>query len=301
MSIGSYGKIYGLGHRAIRDIFNEDVVVEEKVDGSQIGFGLQTVDGETRLCVRSNGAQLNLEAPEKMFSLAIANIVATAPLLVPGWTYRGEYLQKPKHNVLTYGRVPSKHIIIWDIDRGQQDYLSPSEKVAEATRLGFETVPLLFQGKVTSEGQLQDLLETVSVLGGGKIEGVVCKNYQRFDIDKKILTAKLVAKSFKEAHKEEWAGGSSDTILARIAKKYHARPRWEKAVQHLRERGELLDSPQDIGKLMREVPVDLFAEEKEEILAMLWGWAEPHIRRKVVVGLPEWYKAKLLDKQFEGK
>jgi len=36
--INSYPKIYNLGHRAVREIFEEAVIFQEKVDGSQISF-----------------------------------------------------------------------------------------------------------------------------------------------------------------------------------------------------------------------------------------------------------------------
>jgi hypothetical protein len=41
--IGSYPKIYNLGHKAVRDIFKEPVTAQEKVDGSQFSF--MRVDG----------------------------------------------------------------------------------------------------------------------------------------------------------------------------------------------------------------------------------------------------------------
>jgi hypothetical protein len=39
----------------------------------------------------------------------------------------------------------------------------------------------------------------------------------------------------------------------------------------------------------------------EEIRDRLYRFAWPHIRRKVTAGLPEWYKAELLRRQFDGQ
>jgi hypothetical protein len=39
----------------------------------------------------------------------------------------------------------------------------------------------------------------------------------------------------------------------------------------------------------------------EEIMDRLYRFAWPHIRRKVTAGLPEWYKAELLRRQFDGQ
>ena len=35
----SYPQIYNLGHKAIAGIFDDDVLIEEKIDGSQFSFG----------------------------------------------------------------------------------------------------------------------------------------------------------------------------------------------------------------------------------------------------------------------
>jgi hypothetical protein len=42
----SYPKLYAMGHRAIADLLLDDVIVQEKVDGSQFSFGLfDNLDG----------------------------------------------------------------------------------------------------------------------------------------------------------------------------------------------------------------------------------------------------------------
>lgn len=49
MGTSAFPKILHLGDKAIRDIFDEEVEITEKVDGSQFGFGI--VEGE--LIIRS--------------------------------------------------------------------------------------------------------------------------------------------------------------------------------------------------------------------------------------------------------
>jgi ATP-dependent RNA circularization protein (DNA/RNA ligase family) len=133
----SYPSIFTLGHRAIKDIFLDSVIVEEKVDGSQISFG--KFDGVLR--IKSKGKELDINHPEKLFSIAV-DIIKTLDLQ-DGWTYRGEYLKSPKHNALFYDRVPKNHIIIFDINIDEENYLPYLEKVREADRIGLEVVPLL--------------------------------------------------------------------------------------------------------------------------------------------------------------
>lgn len=299
MQIPSYPKVWNLGHRAVIGLTEVSVYVEEKLDGSQFSFGI--FDGE--LMARSRGQQLVLDAPEQMFARAIASIRERSNLLTPGWTYRGEYLQKPKHNTLAYDRVPVGHIAIFDIDVGDQDYLHPEAKRAEAERIGLECVPLLFSGDVDSMAKLDELLDSTSALGGQKIEGVVLKPVApRFGEDGKCLLAKYVSERFKEIHAGEWKKsnpGKLDVIESLVAV-YGTEARREKAVQHLSERGELTETPKDIGAILKEIGSDTKAECREEISARLFEWAWPQIQRGINRGTPEWYKRRLAAQQFTG-
>lgn len=291
----SYPHIYNLGHKYLYELLNETVLIEEKIDGSQFSFG--RFDGELRC--RSRGAQLNIIAPEKMFAQVVENVGKLD--LHNGWTYRGELLNKPKHTTLVYDRIPKLNVILFDINTGEETYLDQYDKHVEGNRLGLEVVPLLHTGLVVDVQLIRDLLVTVSCLGGQKVEGVVIKNYARFGLDKKVLMGKFVSEKFKEIHSREWKKmnpGQGD-ILNTIILKYKTSARWNKALQHLRERGLIVDEPKDIGLLIKEVWPDVMQECKEEIKEELWHWASDRIRRGVTAGLPEWYKELLMEKQFE--
>lgn len=295
----SYPKIYAFGHREVRDIFDGPVVVEEKVDGSQFSFGV--IDGELRC--RSKGQEIVVGAPEALFRTAVANVVALAPKLTPEWTYRGEVLSKPKHNALAYDRVPAQNVILFDINDGEESYLSPEEKATEAERLGLECVPSFPLVTPVTESTLLGMLDRVSVLGGQKIEGIVVKRYDRFGADKKALMAKFVSEAFKEVHKGVWRDanpGKADVVSALITA--HRTPaRWDKAIHHLREKGLIQDSPRDIGALIAEINRDVEEECADDIKDALFKWAWPQIRRGVTAGFPEAYKEKLLALQFGGE
>lgn len=298
----SYPKVYHVGHRYLKGIFEERVAVEEKIDGSQFSFGRYCIDGIDELRCRSKGAEINIIAPEKMFVDAVNTAKELLPYLKIGFTYRCEYLQKPKHNVLAYDRIPKKHLIVFDITSSEgENYLSLTEKHLEAERLGLEVVPLIYSGRIESPEQLREMLSTDSILGGQKIEGVVVKNYYRFGDDGKALFGKFVSESFKESHKGDWRerNPKQGDIITQLIARYRTPARWQKAVQHLRETGELENSPKDIGKLIAEAGKDLEAEEREEIKEYLWKWAWSNIRRGITGGLPEWYKEELLKSSFE--
>lgn len=299
-SYHSYPSIYALGHRYLQDLFLDPVLVEEKVDGSQFSFGKFLIDGKEELRCRSKGCQLNTEYPEKMFASAVNSAKEVFDLLKLGWTYRGEYLQKPKHNALAYDRVPKRNIIIFDINTAEENYMSYDKKDAECERLGFEIVPKIYEGKIDSPDFILGLLEKQSILGGQKIEGVVIKNYNRFGLDKKVIMGKYVSEAFKEVHSKEWANENpqSGDIIQRLIIEYRTPARWNKTIQHLKESGKLEGNPRDIGLLIKECQEDISKECVDEIQAKLWGWAKGHILRGCVGGLPEWYKEVLLKEQF---
>lgn len=292
----SYPKIYNIGHAALIGFFEGVVTIEEKIDGSQFSFG--KFNGELKC--RSKGKELVLDAPEKMFTKAVDMVKNLEPLLIDGYTYRGEYLQSPKHNALAYDRYPNQHVIIFDINSGEEQYLSYKDKKAEAARLGLETVPLIFEGVINSAEQVLSLVDRVSILGGQKIEGLVIKNPSKFGTDKKVLMAKHVTEAFKEVHKNNWKKEhpkGKDTLML-ISEQYRSKARWNKAIQHLKESGILTGTPQDIANLIKEVQKDIQNECAVEIKEQLFAWAQPHIMRTAIKGLPEWYKDILVSNQF---
>ncbi len=300
MSVPSYASPFAIGHRAIADLFVGPVVIQEKIDGSQFSFCLR--DGEVEC--RSKGATLHTTAPDKMFARGVETVLALKDRLLPGFVYRGEYLNKPKHNVLAYDRTPNGHVALFDIEdtnKGEQFFLSHDEIAAEAARLGLESTPVLFVGEVTDPNMLRALLDSVSCLGGAKIEGVVVKNYAKFTEDKKVMMGKFVAESFKEVHAGEWrtANPTQGDVQTSLIAAYRTPARWAKAVQHLREAGTIEGSPRDIGLLIKEVGEDVARECTQEIKDALFDHFWPHIRRGLTGGLPEWYKEQLLSDSFK--
>lgn len=298
----NYPSIYNLGHKAIREIFSDHVIIEEKVDGSQFSFGVfPWAETPGNIKCRSKGCQLNVDIPEKMFKLGVDWVKSVADILQPGWTYRGEYLARPKHNALAYDRVPNHNIILFDINTGQEEYLSYEEKAVEAGRIGLELVPLLYRGKINAPDEVVNLLKRTSILGGQNIEGFVIKNYSRFTIEKKIMMGKFVSEAFKEVHNKEWKSSNPGAlgIIELMVGKYKTPARWDKAIQHVREAGKLEGTPKDIGVLIESLGEDIEKECMDEIKTDLFKWGWNKIRRGCVSGFPEYYKEKLLRESFD--
>jgi hypothetical protein len=298
----SYPKIFNLGHKAIEELFFDDVQVEEKVDGSQFSFGVYK--GE--LLCRSKSVLFEGDYYNDMFEKAVETAKELKPLLNDGWTYRAEFLKenkfgKAKHNALQYERVPKKNLIIFDIDNSFESYIDYESKQKECERLGLECVPLLYHGKIDSPEFFKKLLETKSILGGVTIEGVVIKNYKRFGVDKKVLMGKYVSEQFKEINKREWRKPNKKEIFEEIGMSFNTEARWNKSIQHLRDQGLLEDSPRDIGSLLKEINKDILAECENDIKEQLFKWAWGKIGRYATKGFPQWYKEKLVEKQFGEK
>lgn len=295
--ITAYPKIFALGTDFIRDIFQEPVEITEKIDGSQFAFG--RVNGQ--VWMRSKGAQLYSENPEKMFAQGIAYVQQIQDRLPDGMVFYAEYLKAPKHNTLKYERVPKNNLILFGAMHISQKFHLNTLEYAEM--LNIEHVPVIHYGKIESMSELVGILDRESILGGAKIEGVVVKNFERQFLlggqPMSIMAGKFVSESFKEVHRERW--GAEEKGKSRMEvffESFRTQARWEKAVQHLAERGELGNEPRDIGKLFKEVHQDIEGEEIETVKEFLWKEFSGELKRKATGGMAEWYKSRLAQRSF---
>lgn len=298
----SYPKIFAIGTTFIENIFDSEVEISEKVDGSCYIMG--KIDGE--LYMRSKGRQLFPETVDKMFSTAIDYTLSIEDKIEDNTTYYCEYLQKSRHNALKYSRTPKNNLILFGVSNSKtQKFVNDYEELKKyADDINIETVPLLFKGKINNADELFKMLETESVLGGVKIEGVVVKNYKNAFLlggqPIPLMAGKYVSEKYKEVHRSSW--GKEHTGKGRwetFKESYKTEARWDKAIQHLKENGELENSPKDIGKLIVEVQKDIGEECKEEIKTFLWKEFGKELLRYSTKNLPEYYKEKLAKDSFK--
>lgn len=294
----AYPKIFALGSPQTERIFQGEIEITEKLDGSQIAFG--KVDGE--VLIRSKGAQIFPEAVQKMFRNAVIQILdpIRQDLYEEGTVYYGEYLDRNKHNVLCYERIPRDHIAIFGVKKANGKFLNYSAMDYEAKRIGFDVVPLLPSVEAASFDQL---LERESYLGGVKIEGFVIKNYsQEFLLGNQVIpfmAGKYVSEAFKEIHKKNWKAENTGKGRWETYKdQFNTEPRFRKAVQHLRDAGLLTQTPKDIGSIIREVHKDIELEEKVNIQDFLWNEFGSELLRSSTRGIAEWYKKELAHNAF---
>ena len=109
--ITAFPKIFTLGTSYVKDIFNEEVEISEKIDGSQFAFG--RINGNVVL--RSKGRQMFLESPDQMFLEACMFVNSNSHLFPDGIVFYTEYLKKPKHNTLKYDRIPKNHLMLFAV------------------------------------------------------------------------------------------------------------------------------------------------------------------------------------------
>lgn len=295
--IKAFPKIFVLGTDYIKDILDGEVEVTEKLDGSQFVWG--RLDGE--LFVRSKGVKLNFEAPNKMFKEAVDYIYSISDMIPDGIIFHAEYLQKPHHNSLTYSKIPENHLALFSVSDFTEKFYNYNEIKSWADKLSIDAVPLIFKGVIENTDQIIEMVHGQSYLKGVDREGVVVKNYNKpFLLGGQpipLMCGKYVTEAFKEVHRAGWSKEHTGRGKWETFKEgYKTEARWLKAVQFLRDSGELTESPKDIGNLIKRVITDIEEEEEETIKNFLWKEFGNEVLRTSVHGLPEFYKLQLLKK-----
>lgn len=300
--IPDYPSILTVGARGTERLLHGEIVVQEKVDGSLFAFG---IDAQGNIGCRSKRQQLDMDAPPAMFAAAVDSIRRGTVNWIPGYTslvLYCEYLNQPKHNALAYDRMPNNRLVLFDVSKDGvlQD---PACLSHYAELLGIDVIPQLYRGNVAHLNDLKPLLEQPSYLGGQTVEGIVIKNYNELVAlggNTYPVFCKWVNEAFKERNADTWSKQSNKNKLETYLESFRTEARWLKAIQHLREQGALLDAPQDIGPLIKEVHRDIEQEEAENIRHELYSMCIGEIKRHATRGLAEKYKAWLADNVASG-
>ena len=287
-----YPKIWALGTKQAQGIFDQEVEITEKLDGSQFGFGYV----DEQLIVRSKGTYIDYDNVPDLFQLAVNHVLESQVLLHPNYHYYSETLCRPRHNTLQYNSVPLNNIALYAIyDTELMDWLSYDDIQEEAKRISVDVVPLIYRGK-SSEDEVKKYINQESCLGGADAEGVVIKAFKEFMLfgsAQQVQSAKFVTEKFKERHGQNKEFKSGKSLTQELFAQYNSEARWTKAVQKLKESGDFLGEPKDIGKLIKILHLDLDEECQEEIKDELWKIHRKEFIGSAVRGFPEWYKSNL--------
>lgn len=180
-------------------LLSHDVVVEEKLDGANLGISVAP-DGNLRAQNRGQylkppyqGQFVRLEKwlqrhEDTFFDALGENLIAF-----------GEWCGA-RHS-LDYSALPDWWLLFDIYDRSKQTFWSTVRRTIWAANCGVETVPTLFRGR-TNLSALQSLVNTCeSRFRSGEIEGVVI----RAEDDSALLNrAKLVRADFLQTIDSHW-------------------------------------------------------------------------------------------------
>lgn len=75
--------------------------------------------------------------------------------------------------------------------------------------------------------------------------------------------------------------------MADYVNSFCCEPRWQKAIIHAKEQGVLLQSPKDIGILIKMIQQDILDEETENIKQKLFDFFKDDIMSKSIKGFPQ--------------
>ena len=176
-----------------------DVVVEEKLDGANLGLSLAP-DGSLRA---QNRGQYLTEPHAGQFARLPAWLAqhdkALRSALTPNRILFGEWCAA-RHS-LDYVTLPDWFLLFDVYDRIADRFWSSSRRNALASGAGLVTVPQLLHGKATVQTLKQLVTDTASRYRTGALEGVVIR---RESVDWCEARAKLVRPDFTQAIDTHW-------------------------------------------------------------------------------------------------
>lgn len=253
--IRKYPKIPHLGEPYLANLFENEVEVSEKIDGSQfrayfdrnltMEFGTKETQGMERL------------KTEQLFSYGV-NWLTVIKDRVFNWLrlHQEQYiilfcetLYRNKHNTIQYGRIPKNHLYLFGAMTSSRN-LDTGELIELAKELDIEPLNVMFVGKINERKELEHLLKSYSVLSGNLkvvVEGIVIKNYkQDWPIDLMStrsyygfpLMGKWVNERFVEENKLNWKQMKLP-IEVQLKEIYMTDNRLLHTIQHLKESGKI--------------------------------------------------------------
>jgi len=308
LEMRKYPKVLNLGHDALKNLFKGKVELTEKLDGSQFRLilthedwncGSKNVWGKEQL-INNKQFEIAVKKSEELwqrFRERMKNVKKLELYM--------EYMQKERHNTLEYGRIPKNHFYLFGafVD-GKVATTDELKKIAEI--LEIDPPNVMFVGEIKTQEQLEEFLEKESYLGG-KIEGIVIKNYnQTFPVDLIStqnyvgfpLVGKLVREEFREVNMTRWQK-IKKPLLERLAETFITEERFRKVIQHLKEEDKITHDMRDLRFIGPEFIKDLWEEERENILKMLEEEAYEYLKRRASKFVVKQYKQYLMEKQFE--
>lgn len=193
-----------LSSHELEELLADEVVVEEKVDGANLGF---STDDHGTLRAQNRGSYVDLDTPQGQWKplkrWLSTRQYALAEALSPDLMLFGERCYAV-HSV-RYTRLPDWFLAFDVYDRAKGEFWSVERRNALVNHLGIASVPELARGRFNLDG-LKKLLEH-SRLTDGPAEGL----YVRREAEGSLVgRAKLVRAEFVQAIGEHWSKRRSE-------------------------------------------------------------------------------------------
>lgn len=189
----------------VADLLRDEVTVEEKLDGANLGFSLGSA-GELRVQNRGTylaepyvGQFARLPAWLSKHGESIAETLLDhhdSPLILFGeWC-------AARHS-LAYTRLPDWLLLFDVFDAGAGHFWSSARRNAMAQRLGLATAPLVAHGRFRLKELIEGMDSWLSRFRDGPLEGVVVRKESADWCEQR---AKLVHSDFTQSIGEHWRG-----------------------------------------------------------------------------------------------
>ena len=158
-----------LSQNEVRELLADEVIVEEKIDGANLGISF-TEDSE--IVLQNRGSYLSPPYRGQFTRLTSwlgERAEGLTTILSPETILFGEWCAA-KHSLL-YDRLPDWFLLFDVYCRGKEQFLSAGQRNAMARVGGLRTVPEIARGKFTPDQLIDLLLNAQSQFRHGTIEG----------------------------------------------------------------------------------------------------------------------------------
>jgi ATP-dependent RNA circularization protein (DNA/RNA ligase family) len=184
----------------IKELLNGPVVIEEKLDGANLGLSLGTDD---KLRAQNRGQYL-LEPYTGQFARLPAWLTqhdaSLRSVLTPDLILFGEWCAA-QHS-LDYHALPDYFLLFDVYDRSTQKFWSTARRNSLAEQAGIRTVPCLHRGDTTVNTLKDMVAHKPSLFRKGPLEGVVVR---RENEQWSEARGKVVRAEFTQAIHEHWS------------------------------------------------------------------------------------------------
>ncbi len=188
-----------LSNQEIATLLQDEVLIEEKLDGANLGISL---DNQNELRAQNRGQYLPQPFSgqfSRLNSWLGQHGETLKQTLTPELILFGEWCAA-RHS-LDYNQLPDWFLLFDVYDRKAGKFWSVERRNALAQALNFTTVPLLKRTRITCDQLVELLDDTQSRYRNGKIEGIVIRSDSPLWCENR---AKLVNREFVQAIEDHW-------------------------------------------------------------------------------------------------